>query len=863
MKISNINSVVVVGLYYGFLTTFSIGPSYLFLLRAQVMEEGTEKKVSATTGFITGQLVMFISIYYAPLHLALGRPHTITALALPYILFHFFWNNHKHFFDYGFTPSMHNLSVQCVFLNNLIFPLFNHFILQSSMLARLVNIYMFRCNNKMLFLTSSFFGWLIGHILFMKWLGFVLVWIRQNNYIKSNKYLVSEFINYMARIFSILLFITCVYYLGRIPSPFLTIKLTETLKTEQQKVEVEEYIEIETASKIKGTKREQEQKGSNKENTSFFYEEKSDINKIDIDETEEIKVNGKEDEFHLRFIVTETGDKRIPVSEESSLINRNENPYNSRLKIFDKKMENGNLLLKEKPLMNLLFDTKRWNRPFRYIKNTQFEGTLRNEMSQFFFYICKSDGKERISFTYLPSLSFFFEMIKRRIYPPTLEKSSTNKLSNPWLYTPQKYIKSFNNEFINRIEALDKEFIYFNILETRTRLCNYNYTKEYLSKRYDPLLNGSYRKIIYKNFSPSILKKTLIENLIGNFGINRIHGILLPYTDCQEFEHKKKNFYKKQLSTEIVDFLTFISKVVLELGSTNLNWKVLSFFSEGRIKKKILLYLLTQIVTDVNDQKIIIKSTRIKEICKKVLRWSYKLITELEQQSGEYYEDIPVDHQIRSRKGKSIVIFTTNKDNTDPNIDTNEKTDMDEVLIHYSQQSDFQRGIIKGSMRSQRRKIVNLELFQANVHSLLFLDRIKKKFFFNFDISGSIKLIFRNWVWIGKGESFTNLEYTDEQTKKKEKNKIREKARIEIAEAWDTIPLAQVIRGCVLLTQSIFRKYIILPSFIIMKNLGRILLFQLPEWSEDFQEWKREVHIKCTYNGVPLSKTKFSINCQN
>ena len=67
-----INSVVVVGLYYGFLTTFSIGPSYLFLLRAHVMEEGeegAEKKVSATTGFITGQLIMFISIYYPPLHL--------------------------------------------------------------------------------------------------------------------------------------------------------------------------------------------------------------------------------------------------------------------------------------------------------------------------------------------------------------------------------------------------------------------------------------------------------------------------------------------------------------------------------------------------------------------------------------------------------------------------------------------------------------------------------------------------------------------------------------------------------------------------------------------------------------------------
>nr|ASM41973.1 hypothetical chloroplast RF19 [Alyssum gmelinii] len=276
MKI--INSVVVVGLYYGFLTTFSIGPSYLFLLRARVMdegEEGTEKKVSATTGFIAGQLMMFISIYYAPLHLALGRPHTITVLALPYLLFHFFWNNHKHFFDYGSTTrnEMRNLRIQCVFLNNLIFQLFNHFILPSSMLARLVNIYMFRCNNKMLFVTSSFVGWLIGHILFMKWVGLVLVWIQQNNYIsvliRSNKYkfLVSELRNSMARIFSIILFITCVYYLGRIPSPIFTKKLTGT-------------------SAMEGTKQDQEV--STEEAPSIF--------------SEEIRVNGikKDAEFHIK-----------------------------------------------------------------------------------------------------------------------------------------------------------------------------------------------------------------------------------------------------------------------------------------------------------------------------------------------------------------------------------------------------------------------------------------------------------------------------------------------------------------------------------------------------------------------------------
>nr|VDD65324.1 unnamed protein product [Brassica oleracea] len=176
MKI--INSVVVVGLYYGFLTTFSIGGPYLFLLRARVMdegEEGTEKKVSATTGFIAGQLMMFISIYYAPLHLALGRPHTITVLALPYLLFHFFWNNHKHFFYYGSTTrnEMRNLRIQC-------------------------------------------FCWLVN------WSHFIheMVWIQQNNSIRSNvlirsnkyKFLVSELRNSMTRIFS------------RIPSPIFLLR---------------------------------------------------------------------------------------------------------------------------------------------------------------------------------------------------------------------------------------------------------------------------------------------------------------------------------------------------------------------------------------------------------------------------------------------------------------------------------------------------------------------------------------------------------------------------------------------------------------------------------------------------------------
>nr|UEX91742.1 hypothetical chloroplast RF1 [Euonymus europaeus] len=352
LSLKIINSVVVVGLYYGFLTTFSIGPSYLFLLRARVMEEGeegTEKKVSATTGFITGQLMMFISIYYAPLYLAFGRPHTITVLALPYLLFHFFWNNHKHFFDYGSTTtnSMRNLSIQCVFLNNLIFQLFNHFILPSSMLVRLVNIYMFRCNNKMLFVTSSFVGWLIGHILFMKWVGFVLVWIQQKNsirsnvLIRSNKYLVSELRNSMARILSILLFITCVYYLGRIPSPLFIKKLKETSEREERG----------------GTKQEQEESPEEDPSSYLLSEEKD---KIDETKEKKVNVNGKsndESDFPLKMRI-----KKVKSSKKSKYESQN-----MKFNFINKKMNTANKY--NKRYEEMILKNRKWSKATNYLSN--------------------------------------------------------------------------------------------------------------------------------------------------------------------------------------------------------------------------------------------------------------------------------------------------------------------------------------------------------------------------------------------------------------------------------------------------------------------------------------------------------------
>nr|YP_009526655.1 Ycf1 protein [Allium paradoxum]AXX76324.1 Ycf1 protein [Allium paradoxum] len=798
MKI--INSVVVVGLYYGFLTTFSIGPSYLFLLRARVMEEGTEKEISATTGFITGQLMMFISIYYAPMHLALGRPHTITVLVLPYLLFHFFWNNHKNFFDYGSTTrnSMCNLSIRCVFLNNFIFQLFNHFILPSSTLARLVNIYLFRCNNKMLFVTSSFVGWLIGHILFMKWVGLVLFWIRQNHSIRSYKYLVSELINSMARIFSILLFITCVYYLGRMPSPIGTKKLKETSETEES--------DVETTYETKKTKQEQE--GSTKE------------------------------------------DKDSPVYEDSYLDIHQDNWELGKLK------EDKIAFWFAKPIVTFLFDYKRWNRPLRYLKNDSFENAIRNEMAQYFFYICPNKGKHIISFTYPPSLSTFSEMIEQKMSLYTTEKLSHEDLYNFWVYNNEKKKYNLKNEFLSRIQILEKEkgSFTFNILEKRTRLCDDEHEQEYLPKMYDPFLNGPYRGTIKKLDSHEIMTDFITSRAdsIEILWINQIHGLF--HKNSQAFEHKKNRFYfdEELLLNPIDNFensLTSIEKFYFE--------HVQGIDSESQ--EKSLIFFFDVITTDPNDLiKIRNNSIGMEEISKKVYRWSYKLTDDLEEDEEESTED----PEIRLRKGKRAIIYTDNDQSTNSSTtnDTTSNTsdEEDEVaLIRYSQQSDFRRGIIKGSMRAQRRKTIIWKMFQANVHSPLFLDRIDKTYFFSFfDISK-----INNWLGrISESKiSYFEQEHTKENEKTKEEKK-EENGRIAISKAWDSFLFSQAIRGFILITQSFLRKYVILPILIIGKNLSRILLLQFPEWYEDLKEWNGEMHVKCTYNGVQLSETEFPKN---
>nr|YP_009436269.1 hypothetical chloroplast RF1 [Cyphia banksiana]YP_009436286.1 hypothetical chloroplast RF1 [Cyphia banksiana]ATG26447.1 hypothetical chloroplast RF1 [Cyphia banksiana]ATG26464.1 hypothetical chloroplast RF1 [Cyphia banksiana] len=1138
MKI--INSAVVVGLYYGFLTTFSIKPAYLFL-----MVEETEKKVAAITGLILGQLVRFISIYNTPLHLLLCRPHTITVLVLPYLLVYFFDNFRST------TSTRSNFSI---FLNSFIFQLVNHFILPSSMLARLVNIYMFRCNNKMLFVTSSFVGWLIGHICFLLFTKRFFAWIRKyllsrskkdlvsklnkyinkylgaefqvllaqflsrvselKKYIKSelNKYintiyqclvkllgsefkaivancqwLVSEFqylvlidlVRNTGRFVTIFLYVTCVYYLGRTPFPIWTFKMIKVPTMLEKALE----RQGQRAHPYEGEEKQQKQEGFNLYITPRMWG-------ADPDEDQD-------QEYHPSF---------------------------------------------ESVFALPFFDSNRWNRPVRYIKNNRFEGAVRKEASQYFFDTCRSDGKERIAFTYPPSFSIFKEMMKRRISSSTVEPLSFDKLDKAWLYKNKQKKNNLKNEFIKRIEALDAGVPFLDILEKRTRVCTDKTKKTCLPKMYDPFLNGPYRgrikKLIHscgrleaETYQPSESEEKAIlesrrklhneirESKYRKRKNNEIRKSRRRKNNATSKSRRRKNNAtsksrrrknnatsksrrrknnatsksrrrknnatsksrrrknnatsksrrrkknatsksrrrknnatsksrrrKKNATSKSrrrKNNATSKSRGRINIGTSNSRGrkknatsksrgrinigtsksrgrkknatsksrgrinigtsksrgrkKNATSKSRGRINIGALESKLNQILAlnQIHDtllpgflldspkyeQTLLAilkrktrqlrregklysnpleklysnplekgggridreqrKKKRVKqirrynmgiylgqqEIFKKVPRWSYKLLTELEQDLESYIESYrdaseilspPFKRKLRyspenvdsiTKKGKKTDDNSTNtnengtnENGTTPDDDPNENSttpdddpniDISDIenyldiidveqaqlfLIDLSREADFDAGVIKGSMSSQRRKRgLILRRIEIGPHSPLFFGFLKSRLSIYLGLVNPKVLVLKikslmHRFGSKKGGLLTLNERNKEQTKTKSKideakltaerhaedtqiyDLEKEEIQWHATEEWDNLVYyGQGVRGCILLFNSYFRKYIALPSLIIAKNIVRFLLLQKPEWSEDIADWKKEVHVKCTYSGGSVS----------
>nr|QKV48567.1 hypothetical chloroplast RF19 [Vicia ramuliflora] len=823
-----LNSAVVIGLYYGFLTTFSIGPSYLFLIRALVTEEeGSETKIAATTGFITGQLMMFISIYYAPLHLALSRPHTITVLTLPYLFFNFVHKNDKQYYSggWGWAPKLdsgyknpNSIRNFRSYLNHLFFQLLNPFLFPSSILIRLMNVYLFRSNNKLFFLTSSFVGWFIGQIFLMNCIGLILVWLQQKNSInykiimRLDKYTLLQLRNYVGQIFVVFSFVIVAHCLGRAPFPY------------------------------------------------YYIEEMKQYDDRDLEEVKNAIAAERE----------ETEDEDITVY----LFRKEENTN------IEKKKKLAPL---EKSLVTTLFDYQKWNRPLRYIKNDNFERVVRDENSQFFFQVCQSDGKKRISFTYPPHLSTFLKIMEKKMDLFRRDKTSynENELSNYWSSINKEKGNKLINEFLKRAKMIDtksNQFCPVDVFENRIRLSDDQSQTKYLIKIYDPFLNGRVRGESQKSFLPFITNETYTTNDIL---INKIHGLLLSInSNDPEFEQKIDQFDRKLLLSEIGFFFNLISKFS-EKSVSSLNFDGLYLFPEheqvkiySEEKKRKSNILLDAIRTDPSNNTIFNRKlcSEINEISKQVPRWSYDLVDELDV----LMDGNPKESQIRSPKADRIVIYDGNIDidksaEPDPSkqialTDYSREQDYSReiVIVKYARTPDYDRELIKGSMRAQRRKTVTYKLFQVEgmPHSPVFLDfEIIDGFFFRklfYDLSLIWKESFRK---PGTDNSeFLEYQRTMEEVWEAEDKDDAEIRLRQIEAAWESILYGLIIRSFVLIFQSMFRRNIIIPSLIIIKNIIRILLFQKPEWSEDIRDWRREIHIYCTYQGVPVSHKDLPTN---
>nr|YP_007476398.1 Ycf1 [Trithuria inconspicua]YP_007476418.1 Ycf1 [Trithuria inconspicua]CCJ32565.1 Ycf1 [Trithuria inconspicua]CCJ32585.1 Ycf1 [Trithuria inconspicua] len=837
-------TVVAFGSFYGLMTSVSISPAYLFFIRSILIKKTDKEEVAAVTGFVVGNLIVFMAIYFLPIHVALGRPHVFTLLPLPYLCSHYFFLSAKELVD----DTQRDL--KCVFLNNMFFKILNPFLLPSSTLARLVHVLLFRFpQHKELFLLSAFVGWFVGYMFFIKGLQFLLPYL-WNFYWKRKPATELVFLRRQFsadQVFRAILFVILLIYVGRMPLPLLIPKNqifsnSGELESPKEKKEKRKTKNLAERAKQKDDSEPEEEKET--KNLAEPEEQTDDS---------EAKRKLKRTTLSFRF-------RKTPISSDAELQKR------ERKKGGGGKKEEPPFLCLSFSQRSLIgrrfFDPRRWKRPMRYIANHLFSNPVRNEMSQYFFQISTSAGKARISFTYPPSLSTFWDMLEENHWAHSDHPLVVSDPYKEWVDTNEQHRGDLAYEFVSRKAFLDEGALIFDVLEKSNRLYNQEDSKEskkkeekksneeeqeeesteYLPKWSDPSLNGPYRVTIHGKEFNSIEKK--IDSM------NRIP----------------------------------LKKVLLDRDQ----------------------------ITHPTDQK---KSDEfeVKEINKIVPRWVYKLTTDLIDQDHEELTEEDKEKLRKESFKKGLGLGNEKRDEEEFDLmtmavyrnelvdrdqiveervvsknDDEEEDEKDESYLEFVDEPDFDRSIIKWSMRSQRRKIVTLKSWQPNVTAPLFYHRHENimpalSFFFGlffdwdwsllFDLSfdtSKIRRLFRNEVQnvlalvlalIKKIQSA--YEKIGDEPGVEERNENEEEERRRTIDMWvEIIPSGQEIRTYMLLGQSILRKKIVLPSLIIFKNVLRKLLFQSPEWSQDWRALRKEKHYISTFTGIALSEFTGSIGTE-
>nr|AJB98606.1 Ycf1 [Botrychium sp. ternatum/japonicum] len=765
--ISTTGPFVLFGFYYGFPTTLPIGISQILSIRSFLLEGSLGGTVSAI-GSMTGQIMIFLSIYCSPLYIMLVKPHAVTLLVPLYMLFH--WYRTKDPSKSKTLRPIHSITdarIRNIFIDGFIFQLLNPILLPSPALARMVNLFRFRHSNNVFFPISGILGWAGGHILFINLAKMLLVRMERDSPIP---YVLIKRI--LHRTFSIIISTISSLHLGRSPVPLSTKKFTDEI-----------------------------------------------------------------------------------VSHNQSLKNLQDE-----------------LLWLHKPWPTSFFDQYRWNRPLRYIENSRFSrnGFVKERVSEYFFDKCLTDGKRRVSFTSLPGLSIFGKQLGN-CTDTSDTSASVCDYSGEWIDTEKEERNALNNEFEDRIESVENGSTIRGAMEKRTGL--YHNKGKILVKVYDPSLNGLSRAKVPTPKSPWLLSDLMgpkkkstndyaggdakrIRNRIRNWMSTKYQGLErekfpLPWDPIPTSAQQRfLSIVRESEDPRIKEISNGIDPVGAGTQEFHTTWEHVFklpfleqaiFFSHSEREaedstppnsRNISPNTFTEsnASTRLGDVyfsagETVSPTSRIEEMQKRLPRYNSIL-------RFNRIDAVNTNTDIRQRKMKNLG-FSLAKARVKRRI-----------VKRFSKQSDFRRRLVKGSMRARRRKTMVWRMLQSGTHSPFFLRmmEIPTPFQTYSGVSGTIR-------------SKINTPGIEEESISPPPRRERSKAdRSAIAAGLDS-SFVQSGRSILLIIQSNLRKYVVLPILIMGKNIGRILLFQPPEWNEDWTEWNREIHIKCTYDGVEFSDT--------
>nr|YP_009547441.1 conserved hypothetical chloroplast protein Ycf1 [Hemionitis subcordata]AYW15097.1 conserved hypothetical chloroplast protein Ycf1 [Hemionitis subcordata] len=534
-----------------------------------------------------------------------------------------------------------------------------------------------------------------------------------------------------------------------------------------------------------------------------------------------------------------------------------------------------------KPWPISFFDPSRGNRGNRFVKNCRFDidsSFYRGRTSTYFFEKCLTDGKERLSFAALPSLSIFEKevyrsMVKSRRY------GKTHFLPRNWISEKLARITSFQKELTDRIELLDTGSFFPKAMGKKTRLTGGK--RRRIPYTYDPFVNNSriripvpqtflitdelgltrweWDELATRKRSRSMrgtAKRNVLKDWIsaknrewkqGNK--NTLPWETLPVKSRRMFQFIFKN--RVLYDYEVQKIL----KKIKDSSKPNITWEeimdldyedrllFLTYLKEGRCHQIDRMYSFKAFM--VND------SERLSNAERKIRRLHKveDLSMDLARNIALYFDndfDVPGgDGDFRHRKLRNVGITSARG-----------KPRSAKLVKRYAKVSDFRRKFLKGSMRSRRRKTLLWKALQGKIRSSFFLRSAEVPLL----IQPPIKRLITLSLKATSDELEKNADYElGEQLLNTfpfvEKSLIGESklVRSAVAARSDIGPIHNG-RGYMLVFQSRFRKFIKLPVLIILKSIGRILLRQNSEWNKDWTKWRKEIHINCTFDGEEFSQ---------